>query len=144
MHLARSGREEHVGTKTASEQLEPLHTSDETMDGFGRIVWCVHNTSLNCAAPEHIRPATERETFLHEVSAVNLLPSRFEQVLQDGRVPDGAWTDLLDQSAPPAEAVEARMKTSWTREAPRVMETDSATANIETTARTLAFGRKRC
>ena len=35
-----------------------------------------------------------------------MLPGQFEQVLQDERVPGGAWTDLLDQIAPPAEAIE--------------------------------------
>ena len=60
--------------------------------------------------PEHIRLATKRETFRHEVGAANLLPSQSEQVLHDGCVPDGAWTNLLDQGAPLAEA-----ETSWTR-----------------------------
>ena len=65
-----------------------------------------NNTILYRAAPEHIRPATTREMFLHEVHSANPLPSQLEQVLQNGQVPDGVWTDLLDQDRPPAEAVE--------------------------------------
>ena len=56
---------------------------------LGRIVWCVHNTSLSRATLEHIRPATTREMFLHEVHSASLLLSQFEQVLQNGQVLGG-------------------------------------------------------
>ena len=94
------------GTETGSGQLEFLRISDEMTDGLAELCGVFTTRVLYRAAPEHFRPATKRETFLHDVSAANLLPSEFEQVLQDGRVPDGAWTDLLDQGTPHAEAVE--------------------------------------
>ena len=54
------------------------------VDGrLGRIVWCVHNTTLYRAAPEHLQPATARETCFHVTSA-NLLARQFQQVLQQG------------------------------------------------------------
>ena len=53
------------------------------------------------------RTIAQKEHFdIHNVSAANLLPSQCEQVLQDGRVPDGVGTALLDKSAPPVEAIE--------------------------------------
>ena len=55
--------------------------------------------------------AQKKHFYIHNVSAANLLPSQFEQVLQDGRVPDGVWTELLGQRAPTVEVIErARMK----------------------------------
>ena len=53
------------------------------------------------------RTTAQKEHFyIHKVSAANLLPSQFEQVLQDGLVPDGVGTALLDKSAPPVEVIE--------------------------------------
>ena len=76
------------------------------VDGpIDRNVWCVHNT-LYRAAPEHLRPATARETFIHDTNSGTLLPSQLEQVLQQGHVFDGAWTDLHDQDGPPSGAME--------------------------------------
>ena len=108
MHLARSERKESLdldGMEPGSGQLDFFRTSDEMTDGLAQVCGVFTITSLYRAALEHIRPATKRDTFLHEVSTANLLPGRFDEVLQDGRVPDGA-TDLLDQGAPPAAAVE--------------------------------------
>ena len=45
-------------------------------------------------------------TFFSRLALRFFLRSQFEQVLQNGRVPDAALTDRLDQSAPPAEAVQ--------------------------------------
>ena len=73
---------------------------------LGRLVWCVHDTNLYRAALEHIRPATTREMFFQEVHSANLYPRKFGHVLQSGEVPDGVWTDLLDQEGPLADAVE--------------------------------------
>ena len=53
------------------------------------------------------RTIAQKEHFcIHKVSAANLLPSQFEQAFQDGRVPDGVWTAMLDKSAPLVEAIE--------------------------------------
>ena len=106
---------DHVGMETGWDQLGFLLNNDGRL---GRIVWCVHNTSLYRAAPEHIRPATTREMFLHEVHSANPLPSQQEQVLQNGQVPDGVWTDLLDQDRPPAEAVERAEGNELNKDAP--------------------------
>ena len=50
--------------------------------------------------------AQKEHFYIHKVSAANLLPSQFEQMLQDGRVPDGVWTELLGQCAPLVEVIE--------------------------------------
>ena len=87
------------------------------MDGLVEL--CGVFTTRHCTVQLlSIRPATKRETFLDEVSTANLLPSQFEQVLQDGRIPDGAWTDLLDQSVPSAEAVERPVGNELDEEGP--------------------------
>ena len=62
--------------------------------------------TLHQAAREHLRPATARETVLHEFSSANVSHGQFEQVLQQRHVADGAWTDLLDHDGPLSEALE--------------------------------------
>ena len=79
-------------------------TTEPRKHGWNCSVCAQH--SLYRAASEHSRPATTREMFLHQVYSANLLPSQFEQVLQNRQVPDGVSTDLVDPDRPPAEAVE--------------------------------------
>ena len=74
---------DHGVMETGLDQFGFLLINDATTEGFVEIVWCVDNTSLYRAAPEHIRRATTRCIFLHEVHSANLLPSQFEQVLQN-------------------------------------------------------------
>ena len=74
---------------------------------LGRIVWCVHNTSLYRAAPKHIRPATTRKMFLYG-----------SQALQTGQVLGGFWIDLLDHDGPLAEAVERPERNGLNEEGP--------------------------
>ena len=62
------------------------------------------HTSVNISSSRTI--AQKEHFYIHNVSAANLLPSQFEQVFQDGRVPDSVWTALLDKSATPVEAID--------------------------------------
>ena len=74
---------------------------DDTVELFGA---CTTRRSTE----QHQSTSVQRQraTFVHEISSANLLPSQFEQVLQQGHVPDRAWTNLLEQDGPPSEAVE--------------------------------------
>ena len=91
-------KKQKLSTELDLDQHEFLHTSEELMEDSVEVSGRVH-TRFSRAAPEHLRPATARETFLHDINSANLLPSQFEQVLPQGHVVDGAWTDLLDRTS---------------------------------------------
>ena len=93
VHLCASGtfrrersNRDHVGTETRLDQLEFLLINDGTTEGW----------------VELFGVCTTRVCLEQHLSML----SQFEQVLQNGQVLGGVWTDLLDQDGPPAEAVE--------------------------------------
>ena len=97
---------DHVGTVIGVDEHEIFHTNEELMDDAVDCLVCAQHDVL----PSRTRASPTSETILHEIDSFNLLPSHFEQVLQQGHVPDGAWTHLLDQDGPPSEAMETRRK----------------------------------
>ena len=97
VHLARSEKErnslDHVGTETGLSQLGFLLINEGTTGRLVELFGECTTRVLYRAAPEHIRPVTTREMFLHVVHSANLLPSQFEQVLQNGQVSgQTCWT----------------------------------------------------
>ena len=78
--------------------LVSIDLEKRTIIFVGSCLVSVVSSSRTTAQKEHF--------YIHNVSAANLLPSQFAQVLQDGRVPDGVWTELLGQRAPPVEVIE--------------------------------------
>ena len=74
---------------------------------LGRIVWCVHNTNLYRAAPEHIRPATRRDAFLREVHLLICCPVNLSKccnmdkfLMVSGQTCWTKSTHLISASAP--------------------------------------------
>ena len=106
LEFDRSRKQKHVEFQLGEpglDQLGFLLINDGTTEGLVELF----GVCTSRVSPEqHLSTsATTREMFLHEHPA-NLLASQFEQVLQNGQVPDGVWTDLLDQDRPLAGAVE--------------------------------------
>ena len=107
--LARSEGKEAVWTtlerKLGWSSSYSCTSRTERREAWSNCLVCAQHEFVS-SSTDHIRPATTRGMFLHEVHSANLLPNQCEQVSQNGQVPDGVWTDLLNQDGPLAEAVE--------------------------------------
>ena len=84
---------DRVGTETGLDQHEFMHTAELTDDSVELFGAC---TTRRC--PEQHQSKSDqrqRQTRLHETNT---------------HVPDGAWTDLLEQEGPPSEPVDQKAR----------------------------------
>ena len=104
VHLARSEGKATVWT-TLEKKLDWTSSgccsaaTEDLVELFGA------STTRVCVE-QHLSTSDQRrheKCYFTRKNSANLLPSKFDQVLQNGQVPDDVWTDKCDQEGPPAE-----------------------------------------